>query len=313
MKNKIKKTLATIGLGVVGCASLAGCSLTGDQQANIDKLFDKADDLSTKLEQVLDKQNKQYSEQDIVDKIMLTRLNFTMATYNDVRLLVKMQNYEGYFANSQKEDLPVMMDVYYRYQDNIKVLSANYNDYSEHRIYKKDYNKNIDYSWSIYEDENETVEDFKIIEDKDEKLYWSMSQMDAFNQFMSGYTSITANDIYNIKVDGDKLTFDIVVKVLDEEPSHFSIRKAKVEYDGEYITKLEANMVEYHYSSTEFEKDEQGNVKFDAYGIPVAKDSDLVEMETIKMNAYYEFENIDYTSMDETINLLEAKHLYNKD
>ena len=313
MKNKIKKAIATIGLGVVGCASLAGCSLSGDQQATIDSLFDKADGLTNKLEQVLDNQNKQYSRQDIVDKIMLTRLNFSMANYNNVHCLIKLASYNDFFADSQDEELPIYMNSYYRYKNNVKCGASLDNNGKVSNISVKDYNNDIEYTWVSAERTGEATDRFQLLEDKEEMPAWTINQLDVFSQLASS-VMISENDIRDIKVDGDKISFKIIQTRIDEEDDAYFENILYVEYTGDYLTSVKGSTVKYDYSESGFKKDEEGNMCYSALRpVPATEDFSDVVVTSTKLEAYYEFEDIDYSVIDTKISVVEAKYLYNND
>ena len=91
MKNKAKKILAGVGLGIVGAMTLTGCTMSSEQMDAINKVVEKTDEII----ELVDRNNKQLERQDAIllykyarAKLQLNKNNvwdnlIVDATYND--------------------------------------------------------------------------------------------------------------------------------------------------------------------------------------------------------------------------------------
>ena len=73
MKNKTKKILAGVGLGLVGMGCLTGCSMSDEQKAALDLITEKSDKIVNLLEDNMELQNAQLSKTDAAELVALAQ------------------------------------------------------------------------------------------------------------------------------------------------------------------------------------------------------------------------------------------------
>ena len=148
MKNLIKKIFACVCFIVIGCATFAGCTLTGDQQSAIDKLTTSVDNFVSKL-----------SKEEVAEKIKLARLKFYMSTVEQFHLKVDFTEYDGLFNYSSKE-MTDLMEIYYKdYGDSKLYFQCAVEDYG-FAFVKTDFKNNQTYE---YNSKNNQLEFYNLI------------------------------------------------------------------------------------------------------------------------------------------------------
>lgn len=152
MKNKTKRILAGLGFGLVGAMTLTGCAMSDEQQAALDKVVNKADQIVALVE----KQNKQLSKQNAYEMIVLSNNAFKLGLLEQVQIKVGGTDYDGYFEKKEA-DQPCDQRLKYKLKDGVKFYECtNYEEEGEWTLsVVADYNNDIYHYWNT---DNESME-----------------------------------------------------------------------------------------------------------------------------------------------------------
>ena len=189
MKDKTKKLLAGIGFGLVGAMTLTGCGISDEQQAAIDKVVDKADQIISLVEN----QNKQLSKQTAYEMIVLSNNAFKLGLLEEVQIKVGGIDYDGYFE--KKEDSqPCDQRLKYRMKDGVKFYECtNFEEEGEWTLsVVADYDNNLYHYWNT-DNESRELE------------YAETSQFTIGGDLLDfiDFSECTQEDIYDITMQED--------------------------------------------------------------------------------------------------------------
>ena len=87
----------------MGGATLAGCFMSDEQQATLDKLANKADEIVDLVEDNMSMQNAQLTKEEAAEKILLAR-NYFLSQKLDVKMTYDRKDYRGFYDKLYLED-----------------------------------------------------------------------------------------------------------------------------------------------------------------------------------------------------------------
>ena len=273
MKNKTKKILAGVGLGLVGMGCLTGCSMTDDQKAALDKVVNKADQIVSLVE----KQNKQLTKQEAYEKIHMAYNAFQFGLVDQVSIKQTYDEYENYFEGA-KEDQHYELEAHLRVKDNVKYFLRKEGQDKDYLI--ADYNNDIYYI-------GDGTESYRFDEiDIIKKSIASLSEG------VIDINKISMENIYDVSLNEDgACVFTIVI---NDEPYASGIDSGAVyDYNELYKITIEDDLyrsVEHYLICTS------------TYG--VEEDGSFTDMRVDSVKRVFEF---DYES-DIDFSDVEAKH-----
>ncbi len=315
MKNKLGKKLLVGGacacLLLTGGLTLSGCSLSDEQQKALDVLVANTETLVTDFGSYLDGQNAKIDKDKAVEMISKSRLNFVMSNFNQLDMKVNMNMYEGYEDKLLYEG---SFQQVYKSENGVKFI-AEIEDGEIESISKSDFNKDLHYSY-LNVDNEETFDS----EVEYKHIMWSMTSADIFNQMPVGEIGeINTNDIYNIKSIEGGYEFELVIKLTDltetdlskyEEDAEVVIYNIimKIEIKNDYITKVNFKGIQTTVPVEDL-KENEGTIELDEHGIPVIYNYAYINVVTELMDVEYNYENIDFSTIEEKIAEIEATYL----
>lgn len=199
MKNKTKKILAGLGLSIVGMGALTGCSLTGDQQAALDLITDKADEIVNLLEKNMEFNNTKLTKEEAAEKILLARNNAEQGLFNEFEMVMTQANYTGILDKKLESGTGTFIRKL-RVDGQKKTAAFFYNEEISQIVYS-DFENNEHKEYSSYLGET--------WQDRDYDSY----DFDVSEDFLSNIypATITAEDIMDIQVLENGYNFKVLV------------------------------------------------------------------------------------------------------
>ena len=335
MKNKTKKILAAACLGLVGAATLTGCSMSAEDmekwETKADTVIEALSDANEKLTEQndkyaeiienLQKENAKITKKEALEKIILARQKWQLMQFNQIKLDADICGYEGLFDEKLESGSYSISHgtMIYRNENNTKIYNESFDDNSQY-IYKSDFTTDIHYGYvSQGGEEGFVIEEYK-------KSIWSIGGEFDFGNYIA-INSITEDNIYDIEVieGGYKVTVR-VVEVAEYNPSpeadYVDVRAYNTTFDisivdGNIISvegvKVEAyTTVSKNVSPSIIDKDDDGNYlnSVDEIFDRLIDRSDDISCDNWTFN--YEYENIDFTELDAKIAAIETEYLTNE-
>lgn len=266
MKNKTKKILAGLGLGIIGMGFLTGCSLNEDQQKALDLITEKSDEIITLLEENMQLTNSKLSKEEAYEKIMLAINKLTVGMLDQVHISKFYQEYTGVFDELKDTSRNGQFDVYFRNNGNEKVC-ATAKESAIDDLMISDFEDKTHYSWEKDQDQLQERE-YK----QDDFL---ISRYDVSGEM--GLDEITPDDIYDIIVNEDTYEF----KVFYKSGVETGLSEIIVSKSG-YLLQINSITLELNNG--------HDDVRYNSYVV----------------NVKYEYENIDFSIMDSKLSELQA-------
>lgn len=344
MKNKTKKVLAGVALGVISVATLTGCDMSA---VDMEKWEKKADavvetltDVNTKLteqnEELIDANNK-YAEivnqmnndvsnitkKEALDKLLIARSRFLFQEYNQIKMDVDSKRYEGVFDRLKTGEYDWYQDSYtYKYDNNTKVFyekSTTSNEIEE-GLLKGDFSNNIYYEYFF--DDGAWELGLSHFDGTDSFLKEYSKVFDWFRICDLSVTKFTEDNVYDIQVieGGYKITlcFTEISKYDSSENNPIDITMSQTLLDitiiDERITNIECKQITgkrsvYSPDLTEpFIKDNEGNYLYSNMEIFHYEFGRLDNLESKTISVNYEYENINYDDIDSIIADVEEEY-----
>ena len=267
MKNKTKKILAGLGLGLVGMSCLTGCTMTDDQKAALDLITEKSDQIINLLEENVKYNNKNLSKEEAAEKIFLARCRWELMDFDEFETTFTTRGYNGIFD-----------EFYLGYSDPTNVMVSQYRKQGNTKVFAGKLNGNYIQI---------TSSDF----DKDEHLFWQSAQDgfanreyktndfvfgDLVSKFYSGSLgTIEAEQIKDIEVIDNGYKFKIIIKETEGDTEIITESTFIVTFDN-YITSIILKQVaieqETEVSSYDGELNiKYNNINFDALDAKIAE------------------------------------------
>ena len=214
MKNKIKKILAGVGLGLVGVGCLTGCAMTDDQKAALDLITEKSDEIVNLLEDNLAYNNEKLSKEAAFDMLKHARIKsqYVLNESNICSLSVVMEE-------ELVKDSLWTMDAVYDFSQDVKkmmVSMSNGEDGKDISIAYCDLENN-DNSYDA-----EYVDGQPVLEGLSEGWYAINvnTNIDALSQ--AGIQTINLEDITRVTVnDAGEYTFNVMKTSIVENNSEY--------------------------------------------------------------------------------------------
>ena len=244
MKNKTKKILAGLGLGLVGMGCLTGCSMNDEQLSAINGITEKADNIIELLEQNVNYNNNQLSKAEAAEKILLGRNNWKLMNFNELEFTIKQVQYDGLFDKataSYTSDFDTPFRWLYRSKDNTKVFAKGEGTQIE-GITVSDFAEDEHKIWRAQTDTT--------LVDREYDTEDFILQLDILGQI--GISTIGADDVKDIKVTETGYEF----KVLMGEDNEYTTTTQEVVFNVSkegYITSFTAKVLLYTKSTDKYE------------------------------------------------------------
>ena len=127
MKNKTKKILAGVGLGLVGMGCLTGCSMSDEQKAALDLITEKSDKIVNLLEDNMEFNNKNLSKDEAAEKILIGRNVFKFANFDSFEMSLIQNEYYGLFdklKSTYTSDATTPWRMIYRKSGDTKIFAT---------------------------------------------------------------------------------------------------------------------------------------------------------------------------------------------
>lgn len=230
MKDKTKKILAGVALGCIGATTLAGCSMSDEQQAALDKVVNKADEIV----KLVENQNKQLSKQEAYEMIVFSDNVFKFGLVEDVEIKVSGKRYFNYFE--KEEDAPDDQTVKFRLKDNVKYFQLiTYDEDRGEGTFNviADYTNNIYHYWNT---ENETLTEENALTYEDSAIYTIGGNLLSFIK----YADCTVDDIVDIEVSEDnQYSFKFFKENTDENTGYVTSNMFNIIVKDNLIRKAE--------------------------------------------------------------------------
>jgi len=269
MNNKSKKILAGLGLALVGGATLAGCSMSDEQQAALDKVVDKADEIIELVENNMAMENNQLSKQEAYEMIILSNNALKFGLIDQIELKITGKEYYNYFEK-EKEFQPDDQILKFRMKDQTKYyeLLTKDGEESDSLYVIADYKNDIYHYWNTWSTEEKSMQ-------YEETIQFTIGG--DLLQFID-ISSFTVEDIYNISVtDNNEYVFTMFTEYTEDNYNYSKrydivvkdnlLRKAE-QYG---VCEKTAGAIETQYCCVEFNYD---NIDFSALD---AKYADLLD------------------------------------
>jgi len=276
MKNKTKKILAGIGLGIMGMGCLTGCTMSDDQKTALDSIVNKADEVI----QLVETQNRQLSKQEAYEMIALANNSFRMGLIDEMEAKVIGKNYLGYFDEEIIPDLSrpgasVGQCLKYKRANNI-----------------------VKFELSYLKNENETTEVISTYSDyeQDKYYHWYDDDMSLSNHDDSFSSTIGGRAIYELtcKVSDPNEIYN--VSIAEDGSYTFTLLRETTSGDYVYATRYDVvikdnllrrvecwDVIEYNGQNTE---------------IPDVRSSYFI--------SEFAYENVDFSALDAKYAALQA-------
>lgn len=258
MKNKTKKILAGVGLGLVGMGALTGCSMSEEQKNALDSVVNKADEII----QLVDTQNKMLSKESAYEMIVLSTNAFQMGLINEVNMVAKSKYYSNYFEEELEEESHGQ-EIKYKVENNVKKFSLigfNDTDKQTNNLYA-DFNNDKYFQWENNEEAQPVNKDIAY------ELTVAGQVMNAF--FVDSLSD--PEDIYDIDVLEDGSYSFMCLQEYDV--SHYTyIKRFKIEIKDNLLQKYEEWSVE--------------------------KNNETGDISSWHMYSEFKYDNIDFTEFD---------------
>ncbi len=266
MKNKWKKLLAIGCLGLAGTGMLTGCSMSADQQAALDLVTEKTDDIIELLEDNMNYTRNTLSKEEAAEKILLGRNYWALGSFDQLEFATTEIDYNGWF-DKVVQTFP-KQTILYKKSNNSKFISTiRDNTVEEIRASNFTTNKNYQYTDgnSIAYDTTYNSSDFII------------TNIDLLTHF--NLEIITADDIVDIVRLNKGYRFKIITKTTTSTSSlHIEITLEVL--DTGYITSIEA----------------KGRLEIDNNGTK--------EYNSAIASATYKYDNIDFSIVENKLSEL---------
>ena len=306
MKNKTKKILAGVGLGIVGMGCLTGCAMTDEQKAAIDLITEKSDEIVNLLEENMQLQNAQLSKVDAVELVALAQTKLKLNIYDELYMKTTSAEYEGFFEKKLGYAQSNAPFVYYKKTDTMKYATLCDFDGSLQIIQKADFQNDIAYMYNAQVDQ-------KVEDEFSSGMFDLSSQVDPLS--LIGLTHIAVDDIVNIETTEDGYKFNILATVYNPNnnggiESHIVttyIATFEITKDANFKSGT-FNVVNKSYTAEEVKK-EGGQVVLDEDGLPVLNDDvfGCNDISSMTYNVEYQYEGIDFGFIDDKIAEIESE------
>lgn len=205
MKNKAKKILAGLSLGLIGVGCLTGCSMSDDQKAVLDLVTEKSDKIVNLLEENMEYQNTQLSKQEAYEMIVLSHSAFEFGLINKVQIKHSNKHYYGYFDDLRSNKINT---IDYFANGNVKYLNQTFERDELSCYYLADHENNLYLLW----DDDDYVDE---LEENSPEVTIGASLGNFVNQLIN-INEISVEDIYGVDVLEDGTwCFSIIV---DKDP-----------------------------------------------------------------------------------------------
>lgn len=299
MKSKTKKILAGLALGVVGASALTGCAMTDEQQAVLDKVVSKTDELVDLIDKNMQYQNSQITKEEAVEKLLIAMNMSTFAKFDQFKMEADGKLYNGVYDYLMPEDKWGKLEYFYKRGEDYKYSVLIQND-TICEFTKSNFKTNNHYEYGC----NADVEYFREVE------YSSSMWCDNLLDNTLLFTKITSDDIVNINVIDNGYEFDVCyLEFLGD--SVVDIYDITIKMVDNKIVSQRVNDICYEFPEgalTEF-KDENGGLTLSIYDLMNNVDTTNLKVSTGEYVITYKYNNIDFTNIDAKFAEIEGQYL----
>ena len=313
MKRNGKKLLAGVGLALVGGMTIAGCGMTEEQQAALDKVVDKADEIIELVDSNMSMQNAKLSKEEAAEKIMLAR-NYWLSKNLQMKLYYDNVSYNGFYDKASQK---YSVTAYYLKDEDMfrSVTIAGENENYDTYYKKRDYKKNVYYDYSEYS--NTGNEHFSSSTYTNTESFKEIYGADIVAQ--CGFGAITPDMIMDLDVVENGYTFTVInYEISEDGVSGYNVSRNKlvITLENDKITSFNAEHIslDVKESFNGLEKDAEGNFvdPEDIVFAAMVCSNDLEKVGVITYQGYYQYENLNLTDVNDKYTAIEKKYLSNE-
>ena len=308
MKRNGKKLLAGVGLALVGGMTLAGCGMTEEQQAALDKVVDKADEIIELVDSNMSMQNAKLSKEEAAEKIMLAR-NYWLSKNLQMKVYFDDVNYSGLYdkvASSRRVTVHYLKD-----EGVLRFVNIGRDQDEYDACYEKyDYKNDVYYSYS--EHGNTDNKSFS------SRTYSNTDSIDAIvggDVLASyGFDVITPDMIMDLDVIENCYNFTVYNYTKGKDSATRNKLVLTIENDKITDFKVESIHLEVVANFNRLEKDEEGNFveSADKVFFFMLKSFELDRISVSTVEGYCQYENIDLTDINAKYAEIEKEYLTNE-